>query len=67
MKSIKKFTKSLDIMLKTNFGGSDPILVVEFTSQFVDETDMLNMNERQAYLVLPSHPSAINDVQIRAM
>ena len=64
---IKKLIKSLDITLKSKFDGSEPILVLDFLSRFVEEADMLSMNEGQAYLVLPHYLSGSADTQFRAM
>ncbi len=64
---IKKLIKSMDITFKAKFDGTKPILVLDFLSRFVEEADMLNMNEGQAYLILPHYLSGSADTQFRAM
>lgn len=48
------FIKRLEICFKdAYFNGEDPIQILEFLTRFVEEADLLNMSEVQAYQVLP--------------
>lgn len=67
MQSIEKFAKSLDITLKFKFNESDPILILDFLSLFVEEADILDVNKVQAYLVLPFYLNGASDMQLCAM
>ena len=40
-------------MSKHKFDGNDPIRVFDFLSRFVNESEMLNMSEAQAFVALP--------------
>ena len=46
--------KNLNLTLKNHtFDGNDPIKIFDFLSRFVNEADMLNMSEAQAFIALP--------------
>ena len=46
--------KRLEVTMKDYcFTGGDPILIFEFLNRFVDEADMLDMTEAQAFITLP--------------
>ena len=48
------FIKRLEICFKDSyFDGEDPIQILEFLTRFVEEADLLDMSEVQAYQVLP--------------
>lgn len=51
---VKEYIKRMSISLwKREFDGRDPIQVLDFLARFVQEADILGMNEAQAYLALP--------------
>ena len=53
---LHRYQKPLDITMKDcKFDGSDPILVLEFLTRYVEETDKLSMTEAQAFALVPSY------------
>ena len=64
----RHFIKSMDLTFKEHrFDGSDPILVFDFLTRFVEEADILTLNEGQAFLILPHYLSGSASTQFRAM
>lgn len=65
--AVKKFGKSLEVTFKMKFDGTDPMMILTFLTRFVEEADILNMNEGQAYLLLPRFMNDPAESQLRAM
>ncbi len=55
MKKVREHIRSLSTTFddKDKFSGSDPILVLEFLTKFVEEADTLCITEAQAFIILP--------------
>lgn len=50
---VKDCIKRMSLVLPRKFDGEDAIMVLDFIACFVQESDILGMNEAQAYLALP--------------
>ena len=47
------------------FDGTDPIRVFDFLARYVNEADMLDMTEAQAFIALPTFLSEPAETQFR--
>ena len=55
---LHRYQKPLDIAMKeSKFDGTDPILILEFLTRYVEETDKLGMTEAQAFALVPNYLS----------
>ena len=64
---LRKYIKALDITLQDyKFDGSDPIMVFDFLTRFVEEADTLNMTEAQAFIVISHYLKGEASNQFRA-
>ena len=55
---LHRYQKPLDnAMRDCKFDGSDPIMVLEFLTRYVEETDKLGMTEAQAFALVPNYLS----------
>ena len=63
-----KYLKELNLVMETHkFTGKDPILIFDFLTRYVEETDKLEMSEDQAFVLLPQFLSNPAAVQFRAV
>ena len=52
---VRTHLKNLTLTLKSlAFDGDDPIMIFDFLTRFVNEADMLNMSEAQAFVARPA-------------
>ena len=64
---LHRYQKSLDTAMKDcKFDGSDPIMILEFLTRYVEETDKLGMTEAQAFALVPNYLSGEAKKQVRS-
>lgn len=52
--AVHKYLKELKLVMDSHkFSGKDPILIFDFLTRLMEETDKLLMSEDQAYILLP--------------
>lgn len=65
---VKDLIRRMNVtMLKQKFSGEDPILVLDFLARFVQEADVLEMSEAQAYVALPYFLSGMAEDQYNSV
>ena len=65
---LSRLLKNLDLTFKDKkFNGLDPVIIFDFLTRFVEECDMLDMTEAQAYVALPHYLLHPAHTQFRAM
>ena len=63
---VRVHIKNLNLTMKSHiFDGNDPIKIFDFLTRFVNEADMLNMSEAQAFIALPTFLADPAETQFR--
>lgn len=65
---VHKFLRELKLVMDAHkFNGKDPILIFDFLTRYVEETDKLEMSEDQAYVLLAQFLTNPASSQFRAV
>lgn len=68
LKPVEKYLTELTLVMDNHkFSGKDPILIFDFLTRLVEETDKLQMSEDQANMLLPQFLSNPAAFQFRAV